>query len=204
MSVMGGGGGSGSESERCVSIKAWTLHTTMNNSSFHLILRSLQRTQQLRSCIQLTSHRQIHSSRPSHAGGITNILAGGPALSLQVKNITNAGIELADGVVLPSACIFLDGKVFLWDVPTTLWDGWGKEHFEIFETVVPKPGTYLVHDLSTRVLVVLNAFLCRNITFWNWQKCLLCTASIASISESKWRARRRYGHRMCYIHHIRP
>lgn len=104
------------------------------NSYLHSLTRSFLRPQN-QLCI-----RQLHSSRPIRASGLTNILAGGPAVSLQVKNVSAAGIELADGLILPSACIFLDGKVFLWDVPSKLWDGWGKEHFEIFETVVPKPG----------------------------------------------------------------
>ena len=60
---------------------------------------------------------------------------------MQVKTITPGGIQLADGLILPSACIFLDGKVFLWNVPEKTWDGWKPEHFEIFETVVPKPGS---------------------------------------------------------------
>lgn len=60
--------------------------------------------------------------------------------AVQVNSITEEGIQLADGLLLPSACIFLEGKVFLWDVPKELWGGWGKEHFEIFETIVPKPG----------------------------------------------------------------
>ena len=104
-------------------------------------LRSLTKPlvrQQIRPCL-----RQLHSSRRVSDGNLTNILAGGAALPLQIKNVSAAGIELEDGLILPSACIFLDGKVFLWDVPTTLWDGWGKQHFEIFETVVPKPGELL-------------------------------------------------------------
>ena len=59
---------------------------------------------------------------------------------MQVKTITASGIQLADGLVLPAACIFLNGKVFLWNVPEKIWDGWTPEHFEVFEAVVPKPG----------------------------------------------------------------
>lgn len=72
----------------------------------------------------------------------TNILASDSPPPVQVSSITPAGILLADGLILPSACIFLEGKVFLWDVPENLWEGWTKEHFEIFEAVVPKPGEY--------------------------------------------------------------
>ncbi|THH08812.1 hypothetical protein EW145_g2448 [Phellinidium pouzarii] len=70
---------------------------------------------------------------------LNNILSGGPAPPVQVRGITAAGIELADGLIMPSACVFLDGHVFLWDVPSSLWSGWGKERFELFEVVVPKP-----------------------------------------------------------------
>ncbi|OAX44843.1 DUF498-domain-containing protein [Rhizopogon vinicolor AM-OR11-026] len=69
----------------------------------------------------------------------TNMLAGDVPPPVQVSSITSAGIQLADGLILPSACIFLDGKVFLWDVPTRLWDGWTREHWNVFELVVPKP-----------------------------------------------------------------
>ena len=114
-------------------------------------LRVLSHTalrQSTRSCPRL-----LHASatRRSEAGGFSNILAGGPTPPVQVKTITNEGIELADGLVLPGACIFLDGKVFLWDVPETRWEGWDKKHFEIFDVVVPKPGEcmYRLHKRNT-------------------------------------------------------
>ena len=48
------------------------------------------------------------------------------------------------GLVLSSACVLLNGNVFLWDVPPVSqdgkWEGWGKQHFQIFDVVVPKPG----------------------------------------------------------------
>ena len=71
---------------------------------------------------------------------LNNILEGGPTPPVQVRGVTPAGIELEDGLILPSACVFLDGNVFLWNVPQTLWSNWGKEHFSLFEVVVPKPG----------------------------------------------------------------
>ncbi|KAI0722340.1 NADH dehydrogenase 1 alpha subcomplex assembly factor 3 [Cerioporus squamosus] len=81
---------------------------------------------------------------PPSDGGLSNILSGGDAPAVQVKTITPNGIQLADGLILPSACIFLDGKVFLWNVPEKTWDDWKTEHFEIFETVVPKPEILLL------------------------------------------------------------
>lgn len=77
------------------------------------------------------------------------MLAGDVPPPVQVSSITSAGIQLADGLILPSACIFLDGKVFLWNVPSNLWDGWGREHLSIFETVVPKPGAFGTCNLVT-------------------------------------------------------
>ncbi|KAH8118731.1 NADH dehydrogenase 1 alpha subcomplex assembly factor 3 [Phellopilus nigrolimitatus] len=97
--------------------------------------------QLLRSSVTLRSVRNF-SSTPFPQNGPTklnNILDGGPAPPVQVRGMTAGGIELADGLILPSACIFLDGHVFLWDVPSSLWSGWGKERFELFEVVVPKP-----------------------------------------------------------------
>ena len=76
-----------------------------------------------------------------HPAGLENILGGGPAPPVQVRSIGEEGIQLADGLVIPSACIFLDGQVFLWKVPSEPWKGWTKEHFRIFDVVVPKPGT---------------------------------------------------------------
>lgn len=74
-----------------------------------------------------------------------------------------AGIELEDGLVLPGACVFLEGRVFLWDVPAadaapgssgkgnggTVWGGLSeaevRARFELFEVVVPKPGACSGH-----------------------------------------------------------
>jgi NADH dehydrogenase [ubiquinone] 1 alpha subcomplex assembly factor 3 len=60
---------------------------------------------------------------------------------VQVNSISEAGIQLADGLLLPSSCVFLEGNVYLWDVPAvpSSWSLWTKEHFELFETVVPRP-----------------------------------------------------------------
>ncbi|KIJ57024.1 hypothetical protein M422DRAFT_23148 [Sphaerobolus stellatus SS14] len=83
-------------------------------------------------------------ARPFHSTSLrrdfTNILADGSAPAVQVQTITAEGqIELVNGMRLPGACIFLGGKVFLWDVPPTLWKGWDTNRFQIFDVVVPKP-----------------------------------------------------------------
>ncbi|OJA18803.1 hypothetical protein AZE42_00860 [Rhizopogon vesiculosus] len=93
----------------------------------------------LRRGLHTTSIRK--TDRPT---AFTNMLAGDVPPPVQVSSITSAGIQLADGLILPSACIFLDGKIFLWDVPTRLWDGWSREHLNVFEVVVPKPGAFEV------------------------------------------------------------
>ena len=89
--------------------------------------------------------RQFHTRAAlRYPAGLENILGGGPAPPVQVKSIGEEGIQLADGLVIPSACIFLDGQVFLWNVPSKPWKDWNKEHFRIFDVVVPKPGARVV------------------------------------------------------------
>lgn len=63
-----------------------------------------------------------------------------------------AGIKLADRLVFSGPVMFLEGEVFLLDVPnggfitssgpvdTKKWDGWNKGHWSILVTVVPRPG----------------------------------------------------------------
>jgi hypothetical protein len=86
-----------------------------------------------------------------YPAGLENILGGGPAPPVQVKSIGEQGIQLADGLVIPSACIFLDGQVFLWNVPPKPWKDWTKEHFRIFDAVVPKPGAEAVRAIRVTV-----------------------------------------------------
>ncbi|KAF8524638.1 DUF498-domain-containing protein [Hysterangium stoloniferum] len=84
--------------------------------------------------------RSLHSSCIRRSSGLTNILADGTPPPVLVHNITSTGhIELLNGMILPGPCIFLGGKVFLWDVPPVLSDTWGAERFQIFDVVIPKP-----------------------------------------------------------------
>ena len=69
-----------------------------------------------------------------------NILADDVSQPTQIKTVSPEGIHLLDGRIFRSSCIFLDGHVFLWDVPQTLWDGWKPEHFEVLDVLVPRPG----------------------------------------------------------------
>lgn len=92
--------------------------------------------------VKRSAIRQFHTrSVLRYPAGLENILGGGPAPPVQVRSIGEEGIQLADGLVIPSACIFLDGQVFLWNVPPKPWKDWTKDHFQIFDVVVPKPGT---------------------------------------------------------------
>ena len=55
--------------------------------------------------------RQSHTrSALRYPTGLENILGGGLVPLVQVKSIREGGIQLADGLVIPSACIFLDGQ----------------------------------------------------------------------------------------------
>lgn len=170
------------------------LELPLTAMSFRVASRTLQRARHLsirpacsltqprcnyRSIIA-TQARAIHASAMRSDRSFTNMLADDNPPAVQVNSITEEGIQLADGLLLPSACIFLEGKVFLWDVPKELWGGWGKEHFEIFETVVPKPGEPL---LVPKTLQTLHDRYTRNLAAWNWQKNIPSTSSIANISE---------------------
>ena len=92
--------------------------------------------------IARTNVRHIHRTNVVRESPSTlyNILEGGPVPTTQVKTVSPQGVHLHDGRIIPSSCIFLDGKVFIWNVPQTLWEGWNKDHFQLFEMVVPKPG----------------------------------------------------------------
>ena len=97
----------------------------------------------------LRTLRPLHTTTalrntPTH---LNNILESEVAPSTAVKTVAEDGIYLADGRIVPSSCIFLDNKVFLWDVPQTLWEGWTDEHFKIFDVVVPKPGAWTQSSL---------------------------------------------------------
>ena len=97
-----------------------------------------------KSCRLVPTARQrlLHTTcslRSESPTKFTNILAGANALTTQVKAVEREGLHLEDGRIVKGPCIFLEGKVFLWNVPPA-WEGWKEEHFDIFKVVVPKPG----------------------------------------------------------------
>ncbi|WFC96725.1 hypothetical protein MBRA1_003387 [Malassezia brasiliensis] len=47
---------------------------------------------------------------------LSNILED-DTLPIRIAKVTAKEIKLADGLVVPSPCIFLNGKVFLWNPP---------------------------------------------------------------------------------------
>ena len=101
---------------------------------------------------QLTSlsvHRNLHTTVIRRDRSFTNLLADDNPPPVQVSSLSDNGIRLADGLLIPGACIFLEGKVYLWDTPelntntrTTqeIWRAWAEEHFQIFDVVTPRPG----------------------------------------------------------------
>lgn len=85
--------------------------------------------------------RTLHTSYPRFSN-LTNLFGDVPNdyTSVRVHTITSKGnIELSSGLTLTGPCIFLGGKVFLWDVPLSLWDKWTPQMLQIFDVVVPKP-----------------------------------------------------------------
>ena len=100
--------------------------------------------------------RTLHTTFVLRDRSFTNLLADDIPPAVQVASISESGIQLADGLVIPGACMFLEGKVFLWDVPridlqsrvtAERWRGWNEERFEILDAVTPKPGQFLVQGV---------------------------------------------------------
>ncbi|GJJ07154.1 hypothetical protein Clacol_001354 [Clathrus columnatus] len=117
---------------------SWDLGSTVMMRPHYTMLRTL--TNPFPLIIRQQQQRTIHATC-QRSSNLTNIINDVPYSSLRVHTITSAGhIELSSGMVLTGPCLFLGGKVFLWDVPPVkLWDGWNKEMFQIFDVVVPKP-----------------------------------------------------------------
>ena len=116
----------------------------------------------LRSQVPLRAFHTSRILRNQKWSQLTNILADEIPPPVQVKSITTAGLLLQDGRLLPSACIFLEGEVLLWDVPPTLWKGWDESRFEVFDVVVPKPGAcpWLAHGSLRNSIIIM--YLCRS------------------------------------------
>jgi hypothetical protein len=99
----------------------------------------------------LTVDRNLHTTVIRRDRSFTNLLADDNPLPVQVSSFSDRGIRLADGLLIPGACIFLEGKVYLWDTPELntktgmtqeIWRAWGEERFQIFDLVTPRPGRF--------------------------------------------------------------
>ncbi|QRV87933.1 NADH dehydrogenase [Ceratobasidium sp. AG-Ba] len=121
------------------------MSTTVSRLRRPLVSR-LYRDSVLRPTSNLSQRRLFRTSDSRSDSALTNILGDGPAPAVQVKSAGEKGIELADGLILRGPCIFIAGRVFLWDVPTPneRWSNIGLEHFEVFDVVIPKPELLLV------------------------------------------------------------
>ncbi|KAJ9096018.1 hypothetical protein QFC21_005382 [Naganishia friedmannii] len=103
--------------------------------------------------VPIASHRAIHTTRRLESGGLTNLFDTddqGARPRLAVHKLNDEGFHLSDGLVIPGGVIFLENRAFLWDVDPVGTDelsgrgrwkeeGWSKDRFKIFETVVPRP-----------------------------------------------------------------
>lgn len=71
-------------------------------------------------------------------------------IPIRISKVTPNEIILADGLVIPPSCIFLNGKVFLWNPPRIDpmaampngkgWEEWSNDIWALFELVSPRPG----------------------------------------------------------------
>ncbi len=105
--------------------------------------------------------RQIHITSTNRDRSFTNLLADEIPPAVQVASISDNGIRLADGLIINGPSIFLDGKVFLWDVPNLnmsskigeeRWKNWNAEYFQLFKVVTPRPGKRLVIKLCFLII----------------------------------------------------
>jgi hypothetical protein len=149
----------------------------------------------LRSRAPLRAFHTARVLRNQKWSQLTNILAGEIPPPVQVKSITNAGVQLQDGRLLPSACIFLEGEVLLWDVPPTLWKGWDESRFEVFDVVVPKPGASLpIHRAQRELIIFVVAVLfARNLAHWDGEICQPLANYLTTTLEQAWYSGRCHG-----------
>lgn len=102
----------------------------------------------------LSFRRNLQTTVIRRDRSFTNFLADDNPPPVQVSSLSDNGILLVDGLLIPGACIFLEGKVYLWDVPEfrvndnkqitegiwSPWNSWSEERFQIFDVVAPRPG----------------------------------------------------------------
>jgi NADH dehydrogenase [ubiquinone] 1 alpha subcomplex assembly factor 3 len=85
------------------------------------------------------------------AQSLTNIFDTADRPSLTIAKLTPKGFHLSDDLVVPGGLVLAGYQALLWDVDPpkgdgsagidAAWAGWTKERFQVFESVVPRPGT---------------------------------------------------------------
>ncbi|KAF9057546.1 NADH dehydrogenase 1 alpha subcomplex assembly factor 3 [Panaeolus papilionaceus] len=106
--------------------------------------------------------RGFHQTSQRNDRSFTNLLADDSPPAVQVSSISEEGIRLADGLLIPGACLFLEGKVYLWDVPELKtitsgvsrdeqWKGWNQEKFQLLDVVAPRPEILILGTGKTLV-----------------------------------------------------
>ena len=122
-------------------------HTISRSQPFARSIYCLSKNFQPTS-LSLAVDRNLHTTIIRRDSSFTNFLADDNPPPVQVSSLSDNGILLADGLLIPGACIFLEGKVYLWDTPDLktntrtqeIWRAWTEERFQIFDVVTPRPG----------------------------------------------------------------
>lgn len=92
--------------------------------------------------------RSLHTTRPVLS--LQNIFETSDRPSLTIAKLTPKGFHLSDDLVVPGGLVLAGYQALLWDVDPpkgdgsgdlkAAWQGWTKERFQVFESVVPRPG----------------------------------------------------------------
>lgn len=116
--------------------------------------------------------RSLHSTRP--ALSLQNIFETSDRPSLTIAKLTPKGFHLSDDLVVPGGLVLAGYQALLWDVDPpkgdgsgdlqAAWKGWTKERFQVFESVVPRPGMSARWRSNNR----READKSRDFTIWNW------------------------------------
>jgi hypothetical protein len=177
-----------------------TPHTISRSQPFagsaHWLSKNFQPT-------SLSVDRNLHTTVIRRDRSFTNILADDNPPPVQVSSLSDNGIRLADGLLIPGACIFLEGKVYLWDTPelnintrTTqeIWRAWSEERFQIFDVVSPRPGG---SPCSNLISMFISLAACRDSTAWDRQENDSVSSFHTSLSWHTWNTIGCNGYGLC-------
>ena len=105
---------------------------------------------------QPLSIRGLHNTRPVQS--LQNIFDTADRPSLTIAKLTPKGFHLSDDLVVPGGLVLAGYQALLWNVDPPkgdgtggmeeAWKGWTKERFQVFESVVPRPGQWIITDRS--------------------------------------------------------